>query len=211
MIEKLIKVAQGEIGTCEPEGDDKYIDHYNKTGKMNFPMDAAWCAIFVSWCKSMAGIDKSIIPTFASCDLGMEWFKRKNLFKDGRGYGGEYKPKRGDIIFFSSKYNQNDATHVGIVINLSGNAVCTIEGNTKNKVAERSYSVASRYILGYGTPLYPEDCNTYDIYTVKKGDSLWKIASEKLGSGARFKEIMTLNNMEDTVIFPGNILYIPNN
>lgn len=30
-------------------------------------------------------------------------------------------------------------------------------------------------------------------YVVKEGDSLWKIASEKLGNGSRYKEILTLN------------------
>lgn len=206
MIEKLIEVAEGEIGICEPEGDDKYIKYYNETGGMNFDMNVAWCAIFVTWCKAQAGIDKRIIPHFASCDFGKDWFKKRGLYKKGRAYGGNYQPKRGDIIFFSSKYDENDATHVGIVTNLSGNAVSTIEGNTSNKVARRSYSVASKYIIGYGVPEYVRLCNTY---TVKKGDSLWRIAKTMLGSGSRYAEIMALNNMEDATIYPGEVLYMP--
>lgn len=211
MIEKLIEIAKGEIGVCEPCGDDKYIQYYNKAGGMSFSMNVPWCAIFVSWCKSMAGIDKTVIPTFASCDLGMQWFKEKGRWQTGRAYGGDYSPKRGDIVFFSSKYDLADSTHVGIVTNLSGNALLTVEGNANNKVCERSYSVASKYILGYGTPAYEENDETYDMYTVKKGDSLWKIALEKLGSGSRYGEIMKLNNMESTMIYEGNILCIPNN
>lgn len=206
MIEKFIEVAEGEIGVSEPKGDDKYISYYNKIGGMNFSMEAAWCAIFVTWCKIVAGIDKKIIPNFASCDIGKEWFMKRGLWQNARAYGGCYEPKRGDIIFFSSKYTINDSTHVGIVTSLSGNAVSTIEGNTSNKVARRSYSVASKYIIGYGTPKYEE---SYEAYTVKKGDSLWKIAKEKLGSGTKYPEIMKLNNMNDTVIRPGETLYIP--
>lgn len=208
MIDKLIEVAEGEIGVCEPKGDDKYIQYYNKTGGMSFGMNVAWCAIFVTWCKAKAGIDKKVIPHFASCDLGKEWFEKRGLYKKSRAYGGDYQPKKGDIIFFSSGYTQKDSTHVGIVTGLSGNAVSTIEGNTSNKVGRRSYSVASKYIIGYGVPEYVKLC---DIYTVKKGDSLWNIAKALLGSGRRYAEIMELNNMEDAKIFPGDVLYLPKN
>lgn len=47
-------------------------------------------------------------------------------------------------------------------------------------------------------------------YTVKWGDSLWKIAKSKLGSGSRYPEIMELNNLENEVIYPGQILKLPN-
>ena len=135
-----------------------------------------------------------------------EWFEKRGLYKKARAYGGDYAPKKGDIIFFSSGYTQKDSTHVGIVTSLSGNAVSTIEGNTSNRVARRSYSVASKYIIGYGVPEYNEG---YDTYTVKKGDSLWKIAKEVLGNGMRYSEIMEINNMEDAKIFPGDSLYLP--
>ncbi|MBQ8540593.1 MAG: CHAP domain-containing protein [Clostridia bacterium] len=207
MIDKLIEVAEGEIGCSEPTGDDKYIKYYNETGGMSFGMNVAWCAIFVTWCKAKAGVDKSIIPHFASCDLGKEWFEKKSLYQKSRAYGGSYEPKRGDIIFFSSKYTQNDSTHVGIVTSVSGNAVSTIEGNTGDKVARRSYSVGSKYIIGYGVPEYAA-CN--GTYIVKEGDSLWRIAKTVLGKGSRYPEIMALNDMDDARIYPGEMLYMPN-
>jgi LysM repeat protein len=49
----------------------------------------------------------------------------------------------------------------------------------------------------------------YEIYTVVKGDSLWRIASAKLGSGARYPEIKTLNGLTSDTIFPGQKLKIP--
>jgi len=48
-----------------------------------------------------------------------------------------------------------------------------------------------------------------EIYTVVKGDSLWKIAAAKLGSGARHREIRELNGLESDFLLPGKKLKIP--
>jgi len=51
-------------------------------------------------------------------------------------------------------------------------------------------------------------------YTVVAGDSLWKIAQNQLGNGARYPEIIAANpgklKDEKTVIHPGDVLVIPN-
>ncbi len=51
------------------------------------------------------------------------------------------------------------------------------------------------------------------IYTVKKGDSLWKIAQDHLGNGALYPKIIAANpdrlKDEKTVIHPGDLLVIP--
>jgi N-acetylmuramoyl-L-alanine amidase len=46
-------------------------------------------------------------------------------------------------------------------------------------------------------------------YIVQKGDSLWGIARKQLGSGARYPEIMSLNNLSSTTIYPRQVLKIP--
>lgn len=46
-------------------------------------------------------------------------------------------------------------------------------------------------------------------YIVKKGDSLWGIARKELGSGARYPEVMSLNGLSSTTIYPGQVLKIP--
>lgn len=50
-------------------------------------------------------------------------------------------------------------------------------------------------------------------YTVKKGDSLWKIAASKLGSGSRWNEIYNANKSviggNPNLIYPGQVLTIP--
>lgn len=54
--------------------------------------------------------------------------------------------------------------------------------------------------------------SSYRFYTVKKGETLWEIAAEQLGSGARFTDIAALNahtlSDEDSV-YPGMQLKLP--
>ena len=54
-----------------------------------------------------------------------------------------------------------------------------------------------------------EQTGDYITYTVKKGDSLWKIASAYLGNGSKYTEIATLNNIKDNFIYAGQTLKIP--
>jgi nucleoid-associated protein YgaU len=50
-------------------------------------------------------------------------------------------------------------------------------------------------------------------YTVKAGDSLWKIAAENLGNGTLYPKIIAANpgrlKDEKTVIHPGDVLNLP--
>lgn len=217
IIEKLINIAKAEIGTAEPTGDDKYIIVYNALTGSKFGMDVAWCAIFVTWVMHAAGVARDIVLYFANCDTGMNWFKDKGQFNDAKAWGGNYTPKAGDIIFFSSKYKQNDSTHVGIVTGVTGTVVHTIEGNTSDAVHERSYAIDDKYILGYGIPEYgvtnieetPAHTDGYDTIIVQKGDTLWDLAKKWLGAGSRYKEFMTLNSLTSTTIHPGLVLMIP--
>ena len=150
MIEKLLRKAISFLGVSEPTGDDQFIEYYNKLTGAGFSMTVAWCAIFVTVIARMVGIPTSIIPTFASCDVGANWFRNKKRYEKAKYYGGNYTPKRGDVIFYSSKHTQNDSTHVGYVVSVTGDTIKAIEGNKNDAVGYRTIKVSDKYILGYG-------------------------------------------------------------
>lgn len=50
---------------------------------------------------------------------------------------------------------------------------------------------------------------TYTTYTVKKGDSLWKIARSQLGNGNQYKLIQSINGLSGDLIRIGQKLKIP--
>ena len=102
-------------------------------------------------------IDSGVIPKFASCESGINWFKEKEQWQDR---GESYYPLAGDIIFFDwyddSENQDGVSDHVGIVtsIDIENEIIYTVEGNSNDTCAERSYSFDDEQVIGYGTPLY---------------------------------------------------------
>lgn len=149
----LVDVAISQIGVnADNNGHMKYINWYGGFGN-----GTAWCAIFVSWCANQAGISTSVIPKYAAVSDGMAWYKKKGLFQSK----GSYKPKRGDLVFF-----KNNRSHTGIVEKTVGSTFYTIEGNAKDQVARRNYSLSESTLTGFGTPNYGS--NTYSPNQIKQ-------------------------------------------
>ena len=137
---KLISVATAQLGTS---GGQPYWSWYG------FGSRVEWCACFVSWCANECGyIDTGIIPKFASCDVGMTWFKDHNRWQTNT-----YTPRDGDIIFFDWD-SDGYANHVGIVEKVENGKVHTIEGNSGDACKRLQYNSDDFRILGYGVPAY---------------------------------------------------------
>ena len=135
----IVQVAASQEG----KGGTTYWNWYG------FGSRVEWCACFVSWCADQSGyIQSGVIPKFSLCSDGVKWFESKGRFRDG-----SYNPVAGDIIFFDWG-NNGTIDHVGIVESVSAGTVNTIEGNSGDKVARRSYSIGSSNIYGYGVPAY---------------------------------------------------------
>ena len=159
--EDIIAVAATQLGyhegnsSSQIDGSGTGTGNYTKYGKWYGINPGAWCAMFVSWCANQAGISTGVIPKHASCDVGMNWFKNKGRWQYSKYFGGNYTPKRGDIIYFGSNPNNlNDSTHVGIVTGADSAKVYTIEGNSASQCRKCSYSLGDDYIFGYGLPNY---------------------------------------------------------
>ena len=136
----IVEVALTQIGN---EGGQPYWSWYG------FDSRVEWCACFVSWCADQCGyIDSGLIPKFAGCIDGANWFKSNNRWNDRN-----YEPKAGDIIFFDWE-DDGTTDHVGIVEKCENGTVYTVEGNSGDACKQRQYAVGSSNIYGYGIPAY---------------------------------------------------------
>ena len=139
----IVDVARSQLGNI---GGQPYWSWYGFSSRVE------WCACFVSWCANECGyISTGVVPKFAGCQSGVDWFSERGQWKDRN-----YTPNPGDIVFFDWKSNglTGTADHVGIVEKVVDNVIYTIEGNSGDKCAERSYSIGYDELLGFGVPQY---------------------------------------------------------
>ena len=136
----IVGVALTQLGN---EGGQPYWSWYGFDGRVE------WCACFVSWCADQCGyLDSGIVPKFAGCVDGANWFKGNGQWQDRN-----YEPTAGTIIFFDWE-NDGETDHVGIVEKCENGVVYTVEGNSGDACRQNQYSVGSSSIYGYGIPAY---------------------------------------------------------
>lgn len=170
-VSKVLAVAVAEIGYKEKASNSQLDDKTANAGSANYTKYArdfdkkypnwyngkkngfAWCDMFVDWCFLTAyGYENALRllcqpekSAGAGCTYSLRYFKKKGQFHTSG-------PKPGDQIFFGTSLD--NATHTGIVEKVTSSKVHTIEGNTSNQVARRSYALSNSRILGYGRPAY---------------------------------------------------------
>ena len=139
----IVTVALSQVGNA---GGGPYWSWYG------FGSRVEWCACFVSWCANECGyIDSGVIPKFAGCVNGVQWFKDRDQWQDG-----SFEPSPGQIIFFdwdnkgSSGPQDGQSDHVGIVEKCENGIVYTVEGNAGDSCRQNQYPVGQYEILGYG-------------------------------------------------------------
>lgn len=172
IINKLLSIALGEVGYFEKaNGNISYLYHktankgcnnYTKYGYemhrlypavMDYP--AAWCDAFVDWCFVQAfGTEtaRELLHQFDDYTV-----QSAAYFKSA----GEWhtSPQKGDQIFFK---NSTGICHTGLVYDVKGGTVYTVEGNTGGNagtvvangdaVCKKSYAINNSRIAGYGRP-----------------------------------------------------------
>ena len=205
-IERLIGLATEQIGIKEDlSGHVKYSDEYG------LPCQP-WCMMFLWWLYKHSDL-KDIFydgKKCAGCGTFLRWAQAKGYVVD--------KPERGDIaiISFGKDKNGNRITsHCGLIIEAKGLNVTTIEGNTcevgsqedGGHVMQKTRS--KKLCMAYIRLPYPADDPGAYIYTVQKGDSLWKLAKQFYGSGSKYPIIKEANNITKDTIYVGQQLKIP--
>ena len=145
--DQIVQVALTQVGNV---GGEPYWSWYG------FGSRVEWCACFVSWCADQCGyIDTGVIPKFAGCVNGVQWFRDRGQWADNA-----IEPAPGMIIFFDwdnkghSGPQDGQADHVGIVQKVENGIVYTVEGNSGDSCRVNQYPVGHYEILGYGIVNY---------------------------------------------------------
>ena len=141
----IVAVALSQVGNV---GGQPYWSWYGFSSRVE------WCACFVSWCANECGyIDTGVIPKFAGCVNGVQWFRERGQWADNA-----MEPSPGMIVFFdwdnkgNSGLQDGQSDHVGIVQKVENGIVYTIEGNSGDSCRVNQYPVGYYEILGYGVP-----------------------------------------------------------
>jgi len=116
----------------------------------------------------------------------------------GEASGGVYTVKTGDTLWGIAEALLGNGTLYPEIKKLNGLTSDTIQPGQVLKIPDSH--------PGSGPPA---DSGTYEIYTIKSGDTLWGIAEAKLGSGSRYPEIKALNGLTSDTIIAGHTLKIP--
>ena len=90
--------------------------------------------------------------------------------------------------------------------------VCEVSGDRAviNKDESGKYAIMSPVKTSALAVAVMKPAEDFRIHTVVHGDTLWAIAKKYLGSGGRYKEIVSLNGLKSNVIYSGMKLKIPN-
>ncbi len=129
-IDKLIHIAENEVGYLEKKSNYRLDDKTENAGSANYTkywrdvmpsyQGEPWCACFVTWCFEQAfgqAAAKKLLKhyPYVYCPTMASLFTL------------HANPKRGDIVIF---YRGGIFTHTGIVASVNGDYFTTIEGNT---------------------------------------------------------------------------------
>ncbi len=169
----IIGVAKTQVGYRENSVGTKYGYWYSPSF-----VGMPWCAMFVSWCANRAKVPQTAIKKYASCSSEVAWFKSIGRWHPSKAYGGNYTPKKGDVVFYRDGGSSAVSTHTGILAGLNGNYLDVIEGNATNESVTHYRTNAARtltngYVIGYGEPKYGQapvkkekEPNSYETWQV---------------------------------------------
>lgn len=189
---EFVSVMRSWLGYSEVNGKyKKIIDLYNSHKPLargyKLKYSDEWCDGTISAAAIKAGA-VDIIGTEVGCEEHVKIFKKKGIWIED----GTITPKKGDIILFNwdsnSQPNNGYSDHIGVVENVSGNTITTIEGNKSQAVGRRSLKVGAGNIRGYARPKYKAESSggsTTNLTAVAKD-----VIAGKYGNGDARKKAL---------------------
>jgi CHAP domain len=136
-----VAVARTQVGQAEmPPGSNESPRITEYRSAVQGSVVGPWCADFASWCAAQAGIPLGENGEgFQSVGALWEWAEGS-----GRAIpASEGPPQPGDLIVWGSE-------HVGIVESVDPDGtIHTIEGNSSDEVAQRTYGPGESGATGY--------------------------------------------------------------
>lgn len=202
--EDIIALARTQVGVSEqPPGSNnvKYNTEYYGT-----PMSGSaypWCVVFIWWLFKELGASDLFCggEKTAWCN-----YVRQYAISHNQWVTSEYKP--GDLILFNWDGDEV-LDHIGLVTEVNGNALTTIEGNYNDKVSvctRSGITMIGAYRPNYAGGVKPAPAPT-GTYTVVRGDTLSAIAAK---FGTTVADLVSANNITNpNLIYPGQVLIIP--
>ena len=159
-LSKLIDWHKAQIGTKETgKNINKYADDMAK----NYPdflngnkQGYDWCAVYQmdGFC-NVYGMGNALkMLNLGKKNSAAGCTQLRNNFKAHNSYFSTGKV--GDLIFFDWD-RSGDADHVGFVLEVNGDAIVTVEGNSSDMVKSNTYKIGDNRIAGYGRPNYDTD------------------------------------------------------
>lgn len=155
------ELSQLGIGDTKGNNNVKYNTWY--WGRVINSSGYAWCMAFQAYCCNHVTGSNKAIPKTASCTSAVNIYKNRGQFQYSKYYGGNYMPKAGDLVFYTTN-GGNTSCHVGMIIGSPVNGCLqTVEGNIKCSdgnwkvvkfTCNSKRTVSNSYVLGYATPNY---------------------------------------------------------
>ena len=150
-VAKLLNWAVSQLGFTEGSNNwNRYADNSGLQQMYGwYPQNQPWCDIFVdTGFIECFGLENACKLTYqpigngsAACRYSADFYRRNGAFVQ--------TPEPGDQIFF---YVGGEINHTGIVESVFSTTIQTIEGNTSDMVARRTYALGAPNIAGYGRP-----------------------------------------------------------
>lgn len=186
MPKSVLDLARSYIGVRKWSARHKaLVDAYNRIRPVPVGYRATynddWCDIFVTVIGDQAGLSH-LIGRECGVQRHINIFKQKGIWQE------RSRPQAGDIITFDWD-GGGFADHIGFVERVEGDRVHTIEGNTSQQVARRSYAWNDRRIMGVARPKYERQKSVAPSQTVNQ--LAREVLDRRWGNGADRKLRLT--------------------